>query len=896
MATMAENVIAAGSKTCPPMLEKGMYDSWKTRIMIYIRGKENGEMLRDSVENGPYKFKSKITAKDTDGVTNIRCAERLEDLKGDDKLIYDSDIKVVNILLLGLPVEIYTLINHYQTAKEIWDRVKELMEGTKMTKQEREFMLYDEFDKFTSDPGESIHSYYLKFTKLINEMNMISMIMTPMQLNTKFVNHLQPEWSRFSEPLALLANTYNPPPSYNSNAGNNHASGAWVINAVRNTRENQPRVIKCYNCKGEGHMAKQCTTRKKVKDSEWFKDKMLLAQAQEAGVVLDEEQHDFLADSLEETDECEDLQLQATPNFKPDHADIYDSDCDDEATTNSIFMANLSLVGSLNDDTIAPHYDSNTLSELDRNNMHVLIAKEHNPVSTCDSEETLILAEEEQLYWSSILSPLVSVSKPKVFPKKLPSTSQVLRNLNNARDLLTKFDEFIKRRTTLSPHEIGSWEQSDIKVKEREHIKLEYNNLYDSIKLTWAKMKLQTDSLQQKLNDQISENNKLRAQLKGKFFESQMNHNGTSVNTRISKSSTLGTKLYSVILFPKSKVIPKVVKKNDSSKSITSHLTTNKIIEKCTKVLASVYVSAFCPFTQSGNEKWAPATSHRKNNKPYVDASRTKQTIETITKEHAVKQNTRKTDNTMLPSTGKVSSTNVSGSKPRSNTENDRVPQPSSRSMKNNVEAHHRRFKSSANKNTHVSDCNVNVKNVALSKNSDTICLSCNECLFSANHDACVIQYLKKMQKRKVPKSTKQKVKREWKPPRWIFKIIIEIVFWYLDSGCSKYKTGHRDKLIIFVSKFIRTVRFGNNHFAAIMGYGDLQMGNIFISRVYYVEGLCHNLLFVGKFCDSDLEVAFRKHTCFVQNLEGYDEVFSNLSTLQFLKDEILVMAQSSLT
>ncbi|GKC32254.1 hypothetical protein Tco_1039548 [Tanacetum coccineum] len=120
------------------------------------------------------------------------------------------------------------------------------------------------------------------------------------------------------------------------NAGNNHASGAWVINAVRNTRENQPRVIKCYNYKGE---------------------------AQEAGVVLDEEQHDFLADSLEETDECEDLQLQATPNFKPDHADIYDSDCDDEAIANSIFMANLSLVGSLNDDTIAPHYDSNTLSE-----------------------------------------------------------------------------------------------------------------------------------------------------------------------------------------------------------------------------------------------------------------------------------------------------------------------------------------------------------------------------------------------------------------------------------------------------------------------------------------------------------------------------------------------------
>ncbi|GJW38675.1 hypothetical protein Tco_0064520 [Tanacetum coccineum] len=87
-------------------------------------------MLRDSVKNGPYKLKSKVTAKNKDGVTNIHRAERLEDLKGDDKLRYDSDIKAVNILLLGLPVDIYTLSNHYQIVKEIWDRVKELMEGT----------------------------------------------------------------------------------------------------------------------------------------------------------------------------------------------------------------------------------------------------------------------------------------------------------------------------------------------------------------------------------------------------------------------------------------------------------------------------------------------------------------------------------------------------------------------------------------------------------------------------------------------------------------------------------------------------------------------------------------------------------------------------------------------
>ncbi|GKD89310.1 hypothetical protein Tco_1364817 [Tanacetum coccineum] len=72
----------------------------------------------------------------------------------------------------------------------------------------------------------------------------------------------------------------------------------------------------------------------------------------------------YLEFSLEETDDCEDLQLQATTNFKADHVDAYDSDCDDKATTNAIFMANLSPVGSLSDDTVAPHYVSDILSEV----------------------------------------------------------------------------------------------------------------------------------------------------------------------------------------------------------------------------------------------------------------------------------------------------------------------------------------------------------------------------------------------------------------------------------------------------------------------------------------------------------------------------------------------------
>ncbi|GKD16296.1 hypothetical protein Tco_1205454, partial [Tanacetum coccineum] len=94
-----------------------------------------------------------------------------------------------------------------------------------------------------------------------------------------------------------------------------------------------------------------------------------------------------------------------------------------------------------------------------------------------------------------------------------------------------------------------------------------------------------------------------------------------------------------------------------------------------------------------------------------------------------------------------------------------------------------------------------------------------------------------------------------------------------LASGCSKLYDGggDRSRLRNFVKKFIGTVRFGNDHFGAIMGYGDYVIGDSVISRVYYVEGLGHNLFSVGQFCDSDLEVAFRKHSCYVRDTDGVE-------------------------
>ncbi|GKC87010.1 hypothetical protein Tco_1147659 [Tanacetum coccineum] len=75
--------------------------------------------------------------------------------------------------------------------------------------------------------------------------------------------------------------------------------------------------------------------------------------------------------------------------------------------------------------------------------------------------------------------------------------------------------------------------------------------------------------------------------------------------------------------------------------------------------------------------------------------------------------------------------------------------------------------------------------------------------------------------------------------------VVVQIVLWYLDSRYLKHMTGNRSQLMNFVSKFLGTVRFRNDDIARIIGYDDYQLGNLTISRVYYIEGLGHNLFSV---------------------------------------------------
>ncbi|GKA69031.1 hypothetical protein Tco_0775095 [Tanacetum coccineum] len=169
MTTLAEHIIVAGAENRPPMLEKSMYDSWATRIRLFIKGKKHGRMMLDSIDNGPLVYPTVEETRQTRPMKYFKLTEtqQLQD---------DYDVQATNIILHGLPPDVYALVNHQEAAKYIWDRVKLLMKGIELSYQERECRLYNLFDKFA----------YVQ-----------------VQVNTKFMNALPREWSKFVTDVKL---------------------------------------------------------------------------------------------------------------------------------------------------------------------------------------------------------------------------------------------------------------------------------------------------------------------------------------------------------------------------------------------------------------------------------------------------------------------------------------------------------------------------------------------------------------------------------------------------------------------------------------------------------------------------------------------------------------------
>ncbi|GJY54488.1 hypothetical protein Tco_0446152 [Tanacetum coccineum] len=347
MANLSEDIQCVGSDTRPPMLDKTNFASWQQRIRLYCRGKENGVNILKLIDEGPFQMGTfrETLAEGNEGALHL---------------------------------------------------------------------------------GETIHNYYFRFAKLINDMQNIKMTMSRMQLNLKFVNNMLPEWGRLVTAVklnrGLRDSNYDQLYAYlkqheahanenkmmldrftqhtmdhlalmsNNKGQGNNARGAGAggyggaQNRVGNANPGQARQIKCYNCNGICHIARNCTQLKRPQNSEYFKDKMLLMQAQENGVSLDEEQLLFIVGGQdkgvdEDVDEqpVQDLALNVDKVFQANDCDAFDFDVDEAPTTQTMFMANLSSADPIYEEA-SSSYDSNILSEVHDHDHYQDAVCEHHEV------------------------------------------------------------------------------------------------------------------------------------------------------------------------------------------------------------------------------------------------------------------------------------------------------------------------------------------------------------------------------------------------------------------------------------------------------------------------------------------------------------------------------------
>nr|GEU63379.1 retrotransposon protein, putative, unclassified [Tanacetum cinerariifolium] len=315
---MHNNIMAAGSRDRPQMLAPGRYLQWRSRFLRYVDTRPNGEALRKCILS-------------VDTPTNMSL---------ENKAHFLAEKEAIHLILTGIRDDIYSTIDACQTTQEIWEAIERLQQGESLNIQDVKTNLFWEFEKFTSHDGESMESYYTRFYKLMNEMIRNSLTVTTMQVNVQFLQQLQPEWSRFvmivkqqhkldevsyhklidilkqyqnevnelrAEKLARNAN----PLALFKNDNQSGQFGTQRTVNVDAAKENvgskvvQQSRIQCFNCKEYGHFAKERRKPKRVKDSAYHKEKMLLYKQAEQGVPLQVEQYDWLADTNEEVDEQE---------------------------------------------------------------------------------------------------------------------------------------------------------------------------------------------------------------------------------------------------------------------------------------------------------------------------------------------------------------------------------------------------------------------------------------------------------------------------------------------------------------------------------------------------------------------------------------------------------------
>nr|GEZ06138.1 hypothetical protein [Tanacetum cinerariifolium] len=485
-----QDIYAAGSENHPHMLNKENYVPWSSRLLRYAKSRPNGKLIHYSIINGPYV--RRMIPEPGDINREVPVNETFH-VQTDDELTkkklkqIEADDQAIQTILPSLPEDIYAAVDSCETAQEIWLRVQQMMKGSDIGIQEKKAKLFNEWERFTFNNRESIESYYHCFLKLMNDLKRNKHFPEKIASNLKFLNNLQPEWSRHvtivhqtndlhtadytqlydflkynqkevdelkaerlaktEDPLALMANSNNPyafpaphqdqssfnqnymqqpmpnpeditdpttamnmalalmakafklnysTPTNNNlqmqmvggngenqfrqyvgqnvgnlngynavqNVGNQVAHNAiqnlrvqnvgnqnGLIGVLGNANQNgngklvaaraegnavghNGNQIRCYNCGGVGHFARNCTVRPRRRDAAYLQTQLLIVQKEEARIQLQAEEFDLMAaaadlDEIEEVNAnyilMANLQQASTSGTQTDKAPVYDS-------------------------------------------------------------------------------------------------------------------------------------------------------------------------------------------------------------------------------------------------------------------------------------------------------------------------------------------------------------------------------------------------------------------------------------------------------------------------------------------------------------------------------------------------------------------------------------------
>ncbi|GJR60755.1 hypothetical protein Tco_1502917 [Tanacetum coccineum] len=525
MATLADKAILSGTDNHPPMLEKDMYDSWKRRMELYMMNRQHGRMILESVENGPLIW----PMMKENGVTRLK---KYSELSAMEAIQADCDVKATNIILQGLPSEVYALGSNHRIAKELWERIQFLMQGTSLTKLQREFNQQSEFPQ--PDSGLIV----LVFQKGDDPIDAINHMMQKATINGGRVT-LQPVQGRQTSLAAGTIRTYTPGAS-GSNSGKqrtvisdnldaydydcdelNTAKVALMVNLSYYGSDALTEVHNPDNV--DNNMINQAvqyvieSQQTPVQNSNSFaqQDALILSVIEQLKTQSNDNVSDSSAQSIEidllkqtlfeHLKEKESLMQTVTllkNNFKKEES----WNIDREIALEKMIKHLDNIVFKRDQSAQTVHMKAQQLEPklYDGN-----VIKNTSAIVIPDSEETIMLAEENYVNSSD---PTLSSRPTKVeVPKELLKVSMVNTSLKKLKHHLAGFDVVIKERTTATAITEGLWGFEHTKACFRDEI-IPFN-VFHQMEQAVEQYRLESKTFEVKMNQVLNENEQLLEQI-----------------------------------------------------------------------------------------------------------------------------------------------------------------------------------------------------------------------------------------------------------------------------------------------------------------------------------------------------------------------------------------------